>query len=389
MPRVLYVGDVPVEETYHGSLLLYRLLEGYSQKLTIIETGVQSHASRRLPGVTYISIPLTNQRYLNTRFHPYVMSWYSLKSTRISDELATVLCSVEFDCVVTVAHGVGWLTAAKIAESKRVPLHLAVHDDWPRVANVPGVFRKWVDESFGRVYRQATSRMCVSPTMRARYLEQHGCDSYVIYPTRGVNCVEAGSEIRRRDEPFTVAFAGTINSQGYVQALVKLRDALTTVNGNLAIFGPLTKAEAMAGELAGPNVTLHGLVNPAELLKRLREEADVLFVPMSFNPEHRSNMEMAFPSKLADYTAVGLPVLIYGPDYCSVVRWARENQGVAEVVENEDSEFLMAAIRRLASDPEYRVTLGERALEIGQQYFASGVAQQIFTDLLCKSASVE
>ena len=49
----------------------------------------------------------------------------------------------------------------------------------------------------------------------------------------------------------------------------------------------------------------------------------------------RINMEMAFPSKLADCTATGLPLLIYGPAYCSAVTWARENPGVAEVVETE------------------------------------------------------
>ena len=87
-------------------------------------------------------------------------------------------------------------------------------------------------------------------------------------------------------------------------------------------------------------------------------------------------MQMAFPSKLADYTATGLPLLIYGPAYCSAVVWARENSGVAEVV--EDKAGLSNAINRLASDPSHRVALGKHALTTGREYFTHNRAQQLF-----------
>jgi hypothetical protein len=111
-------------------------------------------------------------------------------------------------------------------------------------------------------------------------------------------------------------------------------------------------------------------------MRRLRDEVDALFVPMSFDESERSNMEMAFPSKLADCTAVGLPLLIYGPGYCSAVRWAKENAGVAEVVEAQDG--LGGVVQRLASDAERRLTFGKRALEVGEKYFAHEAVQAVF-----------
>ena len=97
---------------------------------------------------------------------------------------------------------------------------------------------------------------------------------------------------------------------------------------------------------------------------------------MSFAASDRANMEMAFPSKLADYTATGVPLLIYGPSYCSAVAWARENPGVAEVVEAEPD--LSAAIKRLATNPDHRLALGKRALETGREYFSHACIQQRF-----------
>lgn len=92
-------------------------------------------------------------------------------------------------------------------------------------------------------------------------------------------------------------------------------------------------------------------------------------------------MEMAFPSKLADYTATGLPLLIYGPPYCSAVRWAQDNAGVAEVVAVEDQALLGVAIKRLAR-ANTRVTLGKRAIEVGRTFFSHGAAQRTFHSAL-------
>jgi len=85
-PGLLYVGDVPVESTYHGSALLHRLLASYpTEKLTIIETGTTaSQPARRLPNVRYVSYPIGEQRWLNTRFHPQAVVWYSHRGKQVA-----------------------------------------------------------------------------------------------------------------------------------------------------------------------------------------------------------------------------------------------------------------------------------------------------------------
>lgn len=378
--RLLYVGDVPVEASYHGSALLHRLLSDYpADKLTILETATVSKPQRRLPTVNYLSYPIGKTRWLNTRFHPYAVAWFSQAARRLAPKISQSVNGFDFENVLTVAHGFGWLAAARIASEKRVPLHLMVHDDWPRVAVVTPAFRKWLDEQFGRVYRQAQSCLCVSPSMSRAYRERYGKDAEVIYPSRASHCPDfeaPPASVSSNDKPFTIAFAGTINSNGYIQALLALQEALKPVGGRLLIFGPLTSDAAQQAGLNHPNTELCGLLTSSDLMARLREESDALFVPMSFDASDRDNMEMAFPSKLADYTATGVPLLIYGPTYCSAVAWARENPGVAEIIEAQNE--LAAAIERLAKDPGKRVALGKRALDVGRQYFTHDQVQQVF-----------
>ena len=382
--NLLYVGDVPVEASYHGSALLHRLLSDYPhEKLTIIETATQSEPKRRLPNVKYTAHPIGNPRWLNTRFHPFAVAWYSQAGTRVGPRIAESLNGFSVECVLTVAHGFGWLAAASIARTRKVPLHLLAHDDWPRAADVAPAFRSWLDARFGDVYRHAHSRLCVSPAMSKFYEERYGKPAQVIYPSRALDCPnfeEPPEHLSRSDKPFTIAFAGTINSDGYIQALRALQTALKPRNGRLLIFGPLTSDAARQVGLEDPNTQVCGLLSWSNLMARLRDEADALFVPMSFEASDRSNMEMAFPSKLADCTATGLPLLIYGPRYCSAVTWAHENSGVAEVVEAEAQ--LGEAVNRLANDPQHRVSLGQRALDIGREYFTHGRVQQVFHQAL-------
>ena len=374
LPRLLYVSDVPVEASYHGSALLHRLLSDYPHdRLTVIETATESDPVRRLPNVNYISHRIGKTRWLNTRFHPYVAAWYTRTSERFAPKIVQSVNGAGFESVLTVAHGFGWLAAANIASKRRVPLHLIVHDDWPRIADIAPQFRQKLDARFANVYRQAHSRLCVSPAMSRVYEERYGAPAQVIYPSRAPDCPDFDAppaHLANNDKPFTIAFAGTINSSGYIEALTALQNALKTVGGRLLIFGPNQFG------LDDPDIENCGLISSSQLLTRLREEADALFVPMSFDECDRVNMQMAFPSKLADYTATGLPLLIYGPTYCSAVVWARENPGVTEVVETEPN--LSDTINRLANNPDTRVALGKRALAAGREYFTHNRAQQVF-----------
>jgi hypothetical protein len=92
-------------------------------------------------------------------------------------------------------------------------------------------------------------------------------------------------------------------------------------------------------------------------------------------------METSFPSKLADSTAVGVPVVIHGPEYCSAVRWAWENPGVAEVVTDQTVDALVESLTRL-QDPIRRLQLGAQAIDrCSKQFSYSRAASLVYARL--------
>ena len=74
----------------------------------------------------------------------------------------------------------------------------------------------------------------------------------------------------------------------------------------------------------------------------------------------------------------GLPLLIWGPPYCSAVRWAQDNLGVAEVVDEQDPNKFAYSVKKLVTEPKYRSHLADNAFTQGNHYFAHHQITQKF-----------
>jgi hypothetical protein len=385
LPRLVYIGDVPVESSYHGSALLYRLLQDYPpDKLLMIEAGeAASLPERRLPGRQYRECLRPGGRLQRTRLARWAASWFV---TRMSAGYAPFRrASRGFDpqAVLTVAEGYAWLAAAAFAEQANLPLHLIVHDDWPSLTPVVPGLTPWLDRQFGRIYRQAAS----SPFMEEDYRGKYGVGGDVLYPGRAKYIPSYDGEPNTYTKgrgPLVAAFAGNLFF-GYPQLILELAICLEKRGGRVLLFGPHSPEILATYGLNRSSIMPQGLVKSDELISRLRNEADVVFVPMAFDPRQH-NMRVCFPSKLTDYTATGLPLLIWGPEDCSAVRWAHRYAPVAEVVTSNEHEELNAALNRL-ENAGHRKRLGLAAIEIGSRLFSHAVSVDILTRALQSHSS--
>lgn len=385
LPRLVYVADVPVASTQHGSALMFRAFETYpADRLRIVETDVPSQPADRLPGVRYAHLPIAQRRWLNTRLHGYYSAWLTASAAQRAGQIIAAVSGFEIEAVVTVGHGFGWLAADAIAARLNVPLHLIVHDDWPRVSAITPGLQPWLDRAFARVYRAAATRLCVSPFMAEVYERRYGIDGSVMYPSRSEACPVFDAK------PAGAIASGDVMRIGYggnsgpemMACLETLAASLPGSGARLAVFGPFD-ADAQNRLLAlSPAVSFEGFVPYQQMIRGLRAAADVLFVPMTFAAADRENQMVSFPSKLADYTATGLPLLIYGPSYSSAVRWARAEGDVAAIVDQEGAAALRGAIDSLRHDLARRSRLAENAVIAGHRCFGSGGAQRALSQAL-------
>ncbi|MEO8677455.1 MAG: glycosyltransferase [Vicinamibacterales bacterium] len=384
--RLLYVGDIPVETTHHSSIQLYRLFEHYPPDcLQIIESGKPSEKQRRLPGVRYAWFPLARRRWLHSRVDGAYSVWLALTVAARAGGARRLIGDPPPDAIVTIGYGYGWLVAAELALRLGIPLHFIAHDDWPKLKGGNRFFKEWLRRRFGEVYRRAHSRLCISPLMAEEFARRYGVGGSVLYPCRADACPTFDPQPPRAiasSEAIVVGYCGG-SGQEVMTGLKDLAAALSGANARVVVFGPFDEFKRRQLLAISPAFEFRGFVPYLEMIAGLRA-ADVLIVPMSFDELFRDNMIVSFPSKLVDYTAVGVPLLIQGPPYCSAVTWAKRNEPLAELVETPGPGSLADALQRLKADPVRRRRLAERALTAGAAFTPASAREGFEAALLSR-----
>lgn len=379
--NICYIGDIPVEATYHGSAVLFRLFQAVDLSLTIAELAQQSDASVRLKHAEYIQVKNPFERLQRTRFHKFAKPFsYRFRRILVASLLkSTSNCSA----VVTIAHGMGWLVAADLAKASNKPLHLIVHDYPPEKFHCEGHTQRAVERHFLRVYGYAASRMCISPYMEAHYKTLTNVSGDVLYPGRSqIVSAHAYTPPRHRGAaPFTIGFFGTIYADSTIEVLHELCEALEANFGpefKINIYG--SQMPEIARSVIGtiPNVVNRGFIAESEFMSTISRELDALILPIPFD-DTIFNLRVHFPSKLTDYTATGLPVLVHGPASSSGVKWASQFDDTFLVSQSRDTLLESVSILK---DYKRCVSLGRNSYCTGAEHFDYEQIGQRFRDII-------
>jgi hypothetical protein len=116
-------------------------------------------------------------------------------------------------------------------------------------------------------------------------------------------------------------------------------------------------------------------------------DADILLTAMSFDPAQKRQVETSFPSKLAHYSRLGMPLIIWGPNYCSATRWALASKGCL-CITNPDPKAVIEQI--VALKPEDFTNLSALSSDLFHQYFRTETITEKFYHSLrqsCQSLS--
>jgi len=386
LPRLVVISDVNVEQTGAGSLLLYRLLEGYPKdRLRVFCNPVyaSSAAGARLPGIPYRDINYRFSRLLQTRFNPFGPVAAAYQMPLYARAVRRSLLDFRPQALMSVANGYLWFTAHALAKQLDIPLHLFLHEDWPQLITLHrrGRARNVVIAAARQLIRpifaRPGARFSVSPGMADELRARYGLETEVLYPNRGKDSPEP--VVRVRDDasrPPTVAHAGFIHLAGNAALLRSVAASLEALGGYLDLYTQHTDQDLARLGLVGPTVRRIGYFPAREFAERVSGTAHALFLSASFDEKDRTHERTLFPSKLADYTGIGLPIFIWGPPHSSAARWARENPAAALLFTDQDPKPVADAIARVTQDAHYARTLAQGAVDVGKAFFELSTARE-------------
>jgi len=208
-----------------------------------------------------------------------------------------------------------------------------------------------------KMFRSANKIIVTNEGTRDFYIKRYGQDiSEKIVIIHNSAFADAYLKIKKQSEfknMYTIAYTGRIywaqirSIKNLIQAISEMKD----LEIKLKIYSPHPKEYLKKiGIIESEKVEI-GIASPKEISK-IQNDADILFLPLSWNTKSQAIIDTATPGKLTDYLISGSPILIHAPASTFLVKYAKENN-FAEVVDNEDSKLLKEAIKKLVQDKKY------------------------------------
>src|SRR5919202_5330 len=391
--RIFLISSVVPQNTTAGNVILYR---HFSQREELSLAIARSESAKPLTtddsqGLLAENIVELQANRLLTRLTKTRLSRWANDVRQCFDAFYDVnklrhhIKEKKPDIILTVAHGeLCWL-AQHISKEFNIPLVTIFHDWWPDLAYVHSFARGLLTRRFKRLYQQSQLVFCVSEDMR-RALGTHP-NAQVLFPIPTQSVTEKPLATLTREEAFRVIYAGTLSDiyGPMIQALCTSFQGIPSIQ--LKLFGPQPDWPDLLVQQLKADGIYGGFISRDSLVHELGK-ANALLVALSFNQPDQIRMQTSFPSKLLEYCQFGKPIIIWGPEYCSAVRWGRKHQS-ALVVTSPLAQDLVKAIQELETQPEEQTRLGNKALEMAQGMFNPEKIQQQFVDSLYQLAALK
>jgi glycosyltransferase involved in cell wall biosynthesis len=281
-----------------------------------------------------------------------------------------------------------------ISRWKRAPLVFEVRDLWPESLAAVGagsegsMLHRMLGAVAGFLYRNASHIAVVTPAFQSHLMQHWGV------PAGKVSIVENGVEtdlfspsnvdanLRKKlgaEGRFLVCYVGTMGMahglDTVIEAAKQLRTALP--EAMLLLVGEGSDKERIRALAESEGLSNLRFVDqqPRERIPAFINASDVCLVLL----KKTELFKTVIPTKMLEFMACGRPVIL-GVD--GQARQIVEEARGGIVIEPENAEALVAAIRKLAGDAESRKELGDRGRAYIVERYSRGKTAEIYLDVL-------
>jgi hypothetical protein len=378
-PFVILISQEVPHSKAAGSILLARLLQGWPADRIRVFGPLPPKDAATLD-CDYVD------------FRPKLLRLQFTRFASIAPPLAAILPKSQLNFVVkrpaivlsvmqtSMYYSVAYATAKRL----NLPFGLIVHDDPEEIERLGWWGLPLMRRVNGRIYRAADIRFCISPQMRDLLTERYGASAEILYPNRSVSLeprpMEWNATLRR--QKLTIGYAGSM-AYGYSWRLQELAPIFDAAGAVLRIYS-LQKPDFVPS----PGVEYAGqFARPETVWELVKAECDAVILPYCRSQHgHEHLYRTHFPSKLPEYLALGMPVIITGPAYATGVQWAVSNpEACIRVGIDEDDEW-SGILSSLRTDADLRVRLARGAADAGRIFEPNGLVAKFESRLRAAAA---
>ena len=379
-PRLLVVTSNPPSIVTGVGIVLRNLLREYPrERLTIISGAYETQdllTRGEAGGLLNVPHILMHSWQLNVRGVYRLLLWVSTIKIIVQTTISARRIASRDTTILAVPYGgrfgselfVGAYFAHRLTGA---PLVIYEMDEWR--ASLVGALNERIPLALEnlfhrRIARAARTVWVMSNQMAEEFRARFGIKAKALPASVEVDKFAHGRRHgeRTHHDEFRLLYTGSISTPqaGAIRNVLRAIQSQPDDRTSLVIYSGQSAEELAKQGITGPKLRVERSVAP-EKLPDVLATADALLLPFSFEEQQRAVVSTSLPSKVADYLASGVPVLVHAPPYATITSLAT-NEGWAEVVDEPSIARLAAALQHLATNKSLRKRYAENALRIAR-----------------------
>lgn len=173
----------------------------------------------------------------------------------------------------------------------------------------------------------------------------------------------------RSKQMHTILYTGAVYhvNLSALRTLITAINQINEINMNFHLYTAQSKELLENEGISGDKVKIHGHASPKEIAFA-QQNADILFIPFSFDSIVPEVIKTSAPGKLADYLVSGVPILAFVPPDCFVA-WFLKTNYCGLVIDKNDPQLLKKRIVELILDHKLQRKIVHNAQIIAENEF--------------------
>lgn len=334
----------------------------------------------------------TIRSFLLKWFFSYI-KWFGfyhfIDRLQLSNEFEDWIFDYKPDLVYTQLSSLALILFNKtLFERFRIPLAIHIMDDWPSSIALNGFFNKLyaksvIDDEFRKLLYIAKGHFAISKYMCDQYKERYGFEFMTFN-----NCIDLefwSNKFRKKEnEKFTILYAGRIG-RGTSSSLLKIASAIEKLsnNGFNVLLEVQTNdvdnlfAQLIRGK-AGTNFVER--ISYDKLPEKF-SSVDLLVLPIDFDHKNLKFIKYSMPTKVPEYMASFVPVLVVAPEETALSHFYKENN-LGFIINDCDINKIYKEILRIMEDNELKNIYTLNAMKYVKRYNCCNLVRENFKNAL-------
>ena len=241
-----------------------------------------------------------------------------------------------------------------------------------------------------KLVHAAVDHFAISEPMANEYRSRYGLEFSVFHNGASPDYFQETMERCAPSSSRVIRYLGRLHSWLHFDSLKLLREAVENLaqkgdSWNVELYGSADLVDLDKSGVLGGSISYHGQVSRTEGIKLLNS-SDLLILPLSYDLDLLTSYRYSFPTKLAEYLATGVPILVLSDPRAASAVYCQANS-VAHLIDKPSVSEIVQYLQLLSRDLSSGLEQGRRNQFVARTKLNQQMITSIFRERLVAASA--